>query len=79
MGERGILAFSRKLTISPIKTQRNQGHSESAQWKVFRMPKAFQFVRLTVDGFVKSPQSRHPGESRGPEVLVFPGFRLSPE
>jgi hypothetical protein len=46
--ERGILAFSGKLTISPVKTQRNQGHSESAQWKVFRMPKAFQFVRLTV-------------------------------
>jgi hypothetical protein len=31
------------------------------------------------DGLVKSPKSRHPGDSRGPEVLVFPGFRLSPE
>jgi hypothetical protein len=32
-----------------------------------------------IDGLVKSHQSRHPGESRGPEVLVFAGFRLSPE
>ena len=32
-----------------------------------------------LDGFVRSPKNRHPGESRGPEVLVFPGFRLSPE
>jgi len=24
-----------------------------------------------LDAFVKSRQSRHPGESRGPEVLVF--------
>jgi hypothetical protein len=23
------------------------------------------------DGLIKSPQSRHPGESRGPEVLVY--------
>jgi hypothetical protein len=34
---------------------------------------------MNVDAFVKSHQSRHPGESRGPEVFVFPGFRLSPE
>jgi hypothetical protein len=31
---------------------------------------------IIVDGFAKS---RHPGENRGPEVLVVPGFRLSPE
>jgi hypothetical protein len=31
------------------------------------------------DGFVKSHESRHPGESRGLELLVIPGFRLSPE
>jgi len=30
----------------------------------------------TLDAFVKSLQSRHPGESRGPEVLEKPGFRL---
>ena len=31
------------------------------------------------DGLVKSPPGRHPGESRGPEVLGIPGFRLPPE
>jgi len=31
------------------------------------------------DSLVKSHQSRHPGESRGPEVLGIPGSRLSPE
>ena len=30
---------------------------------------------LNFDGLVKSHQSRHPGESRGPEVLIFHGFR----
>jgi hypothetical protein len=41
---------------------------------------------LKIDVFVKSHQSRHPGKSLGPELLVFPGFRptndvgsLSPE
>jgi hypothetical protein len=29
-----------------------------------------------IDGLVKS---RHPVEKRGPGVLHFPGFRLSPE
>jgi hypothetical protein len=24
-------------------------------------------------------QNRHPGEGRGPELLAFAGFRLSPE
>jgi hypothetical protein len=37
------------------------------------------FCHLNFDGPVKSPQSRHPGESRGPEVLGIPGFRLPPE
>jgi hypothetical protein len=40
-----------------------------------------------MDELVKSHQSRHPGGTpdecgiyeRGSEVLVFPGFRLSPE
>jgi len=27
-----------------------------------------------IDGFAKSHRSRHPGESRGPEVLVLSGF-----
>jgi hypothetical protein len=34
---------------------------------------------LKIDDFAKSHQSRHPGGSRGPELLVLPGFRLSPE
>jgi hypothetical protein len=38
-----------------------------------------EFRMMKFDALVKSRQSRHPGESRGPEVLVFPGFRLSPE
>jgi hypothetical protein len=39
----------------------------------------YYYEGFKVDAFVKSHQSRHPGERRGPEVLVFPGFRLSPE
>jgi len=31
------------------------------------------------DEFVKSRLGRHPGESRGPELLELTGFRLSPE
>ena len=31
------------------------------------------------DGLVKSPTGRHPGGSRGPEVVNISGFRLSPE
>jgi len=34
---------------------------------------------LKFDGLAKSPPSRHPGESRGPQVLGIPGFRLPPE
>ena len=34
---------------------------------------------LKFDGLAKSPPSRHPGESRSPEVLGIPGFRLPPE
>ena len=34
------------------------------------------FFISNFDGFAKSHQSRHPGESRGPELPVFPGFRL---
>jgi len=35
------------------------------------------FSTPILDGFVKSHQNRHPGESRGPELLVFldSGFR----
>jgi len=29
--------------------------------------------------FVKSLLKRHPGESRGPELIEITGFRLSPE
>jgi hypothetical protein len=38
-----------------------------------------EFRMMKFDELLKSHQSRHPGESRGPEVLVVPGFRLSPE
>jgi hypothetical protein len=31
------------------------------------------------DEVVTSLRSRHAGESRGPELLEIPGFRLSPE
>jgi len=41
--------------------------------------KLIYFVLSKFDGLVNVHQSRHPGESRGPEVLVVPGFRLSPE
>jgi hypothetical protein len=36
-------------------------------------------LSLFTDSPVKSPLSRHPGESQGPEVLGIPGFQLSPE
>jgi hypothetical protein len=47
--------------------------------------KAYRMTKF--DALEKSHQSRHPGpstslrinSSRGPELLVFPGFRLSPE
>jgi hypothetical protein len=35
--------------------------------------------QVRTDTFVKSPLSGHPGESRGPEALGIPGFRLPPE
>ena len=45
---------------------------------------AFEITRadgsvIKLVGLVKSHQSRHPGESRGPEVLGIPRFRLPPE
>jgi len=36
-------------------------------------------VRPNFEGFAKSHESRHPGESLGPEVFVFPEFLLSHE
>jgi len=38
-----------------------------------------EFRMMKFDSLKKSHQSRHPGGSRGPELLVVPGFRLSPE
>jgi hypothetical protein len=32
-----------------------------------------------IDDLIKSPKKRHPGESRGPELLEIIGFRLPPE
>jgi hypothetical protein len=56
-------------------------HSRALHLKLFTVPSALKtfYEGINSDGFVKSHQSRHPGESRGPEVLVIPGFRLSPE
>jgi len=51
-------------------------------------PHSSRFARLAseafycavyFDDFAISYQRRHPGQRRGPEVLVSPGFRLSPE
>jgi hypothetical protein len=39
----------------------------------------FAIRRMKDDEFVKSLLSRHPGESRGPELVEFTGFRRSPE
>jgi len=50
----------------------SENHSPGARSEKIRHP--FNFV-----AFVKSLKSRHPGESRGPEVLGIPGFRLPPE
>ena len=40
------------------------------------MPTFYELINR--DGLVKSRQICHPGESRGPEVVNIPGFRLSP-
>jgi hypothetical protein len=37
------------------------------------------YQNITLDDFVKSLLKRHPGESRGPELIEMVGFRLSPE
>jgi hypothetical protein len=37
------------------------------------------FKSFKADDLAKSLFDRHPGESRGPENLKIPGFRLSPE
>jgi hypothetical protein len=37
------------------------------------------FIIFKIDDLVKSLLKRHPGESRGPELLEITGFRLSPE
>jgi hypothetical protein len=34
---------------------------------------------VKIDDPAKNPPIRHPGESRGPELLDVTGFRLSPE
>jgi hypothetical protein len=34
---------------------------------------------ISIDDLVKSPNKRHPGESRGPELIEITGFRLPPE
>jgi hypothetical protein len=34
---------------------------------------------IRINGLVKSPQKRHPGESRSPEFLERTGLRFSPE
>jgi hypothetical protein len=38
-----------------------------------------ELICVNIDSHMKEALSRHPGESRGPEVLAIPGFRLSPE
>jgi hypothetical protein len=42
-----------------------------------RIPR--QYLITNLDGLAKSLLGRHPGESRGPELLEITGFRLSPE
>jgi hypothetical protein len=37
------------------------------------------YFPLNFDDLVKSPNKRHPGESRGPELIEITGFRLPPE
>jgi hypothetical protein len=39
----------------------------------------FKYMNMLIDELVKSLLSRHPGESRGPELVEFTGFRRSPE
>ena len=42
----------------------------------FKLP---NLASSKADALVKSLLGRHPGESRGPELLEITGFRLSPE
>jgi hypothetical protein len=44
------------------------------------MPKVTRIILfVNFDDLVRSLLKRHPGESRGPELLEINGFRLSPE
>ena len=50
------------------------------QMRIFDKAKSTERRRqVKTDTFAKSPLSGHPGESRGPEALGIPGFRLPPE
>jgi hypothetical protein len=44
-----------------------------------KLPQPENLVKQKNDDFVKSFLKRHPGESRGPELIERTGFRLSPE
>jgi hypothetical protein len=44
-----------------------------------KLPQPENLVKQKNDDFVKSLLKRHPGESRGPELIKKTGFRLSPE
>jgi len=57
---------------------KNTGDSLAAGRRGGQFDRTRNFA-MKSDDFVKSHQGRHPGESRGPELLVFSGFRLSPE
>jgi hypothetical protein len=43
------------------------------------MSKFCQVFFLNSEDFEKRLKKRHPGESRGPELIEMTGFRLSPE
>jgi hypothetical protein len=56
------------------------GRSVKGQIRIFDKAKSIERRRqVKTDTFAKRPISGHPGESRGPEALGIPGFRLPPE
>jgi hypothetical protein len=58
-------------------TTEARNEEDTKKWDGLMYPH-FRVSVVDLDGLVKSPESRHPGESRGPELVELTGYRLSP-
>jgi len=58
---------------------KKQGKNETKINYFEKLTKRTFYEIIKFDDLAKSPKKRHPGKSRGPELIEITGFRLPPE